>query len=61
MVGEDAPAGFEQFFADIVAMPAGAPPPTPEQRTALADRYGLEFDVASVPGLPAEHGLTLGP
>jgi len=55
------PAGFEQFFAEIVAMPADGPPPTPEQRAALAARYGLEFDFESVPRLLEEHGLTLGP
>jgi len=55
------PAGFERFFAEIVAMPADAPPLTPEQRVALAARYGLEFDFESVPRLLEEHGLTLGP
>ena len=54
------PAGFERFFAEIVAMPADAPPPTPAQLIALAARYGLEFDFDSVPGLLEEHGLTLG-
>src|SRR3954454_22522108 len=55
-----APAGFEQFFAEIVARPADAPPPTPGQRSALAERYGLEFDFDSIPALLEEFGLTLG-
>jgi len=43
------PAGFEQFFAEIGA---GAAPPE------AGARYGLEFDLASVPRLCEEHGLT---
>ncbi len=43
------PAGFEHFFdeaaADLAALPG------------LAVRYGLEFDIDSVPRLCAEHGL----
>jgi quercetin dioxygenase-like cupin family protein len=55
------PAGFEQFFAELIDMPADAGPPTPEQRIAVADRYGLEFDFASIPGLCEEFGLRFGP
>jgi mannose-6-phosphate isomerase-like protein (cupin superfamily) len=43
------PAGFEQFFAEIGS---GAAPPD------VGARYGLEFDLASVPRLCEEHGLT---
>ena len=32
----------------------------PEAIGELAARYGLEMDVASVPGLCAEHGLVFG-
>ena len=42
------PAGFEQFFAELGS---GAAPPE------AGARYGLEFDLASVPRLCAEHGL----
>jgi quercetin dioxygenase-like cupin family protein len=55
------PAGFEQFFAELVDTPPGAEPPTAEQRTAVADRYGLEFDFDSIPGLCEEYGLRFGP
>jgi quercetin dioxygenase-like cupin family protein len=55
------PAGFEQFFAELIDMPAGAGPPTPEERIAVADRYGLEFDFDSIAGLCEEHGLRFGP
>jgi quercetin dioxygenase-like cupin family protein len=54
------PAGFEQFFAELIDMPADAGPPTPEQRTAVADRYGLEFDFDSIPGLCEQFGLRFG-
>jgi mannose-6-phosphate isomerase-like protein (cupin superfamily) len=43
------PAGFEQVFAEIGA---GAAPPE------AGARYGLEVDLASVPRLCEEHGLT---
>jgi mannose-6-phosphate isomerase-like protein (cupin superfamily) len=43
------PGGFEQYFAEVAA--------GPEAREGLAARYGLEFDVASIARLCAEHGL----
>ena len=43
------PGGFEQFFAELGS---GAAPPD------AGARYGLEFDVESIPRLCAEHGLT---
>ncbi|MEA2132076.1 MAG: hypothetical protein QOJ85_4967 [Solirubrobacteraceae bacterium] len=55
------PAGFERFFAELVDMPLGAEPPPPEQRTTVAERYGLEFDFDSIPGLCEEYGLRFGP
>jgi mannose-6-phosphate isomerase-like protein (cupin superfamily) len=42
------PSGFEHFFAELGG--GGAPP-------EVGVRYGLEFDLDSVPGLCAEHGL----
>ena len=43
------PGGFEQFFAEIGS---GAAPPD------AGARYGLEFDLESVPRLCEQHGLT---
>ena len=43
------PGGFEQFFAEVGA---GTPPPD------AGARYGLEFDLDSIPRLCQEHGLT---
>ena len=48
------PAGFENYFREMVALPKDA---TPVDRGAIADRYGLEVDPQSIPGLIANHGL----
>ena len=51
------PAGFEQYFAglaDILSVPG---PPDTGQLAALADRYGLDLDLASTPRLATAHGL----
>lgn len=55
------PAGFERFFDELVALGGVGGPPDPEVLLALAERYGLEMDLASIPGLLAEHSLTFGP
>ncbi len=48
------PGGFEHFFREL----AEAGEPTPELMAELSERYGIEFEVESVPRLCAEHGLT---
>jgi mannose-6-phosphate isomerase-like protein (cupin superfamily) len=53
------PAGFEQFFAEALERPADSAPPTPEERAAFAERYGLEFDFDSVPGLLERFGVRI--
>ena len=55
------PAGFERYFAELVALPKGAGPPDPAALAAIAARYGLEVDAASVPRLEREHGVRFGP
>jgi mannose-6-phosphate isomerase-like protein (cupin superfamily) len=55
------PAGFERFFDELVALGGVGGPPDPEMLLALAARYGLEMDLASIPGLLAEHRLAFGP
>ena len=45
-----APAGFEQFFAELVAL-GGVAKADPGVMGALCARYGLEMDPQSVPGL----------
>jgi quercetin dioxygenase-like cupin family protein len=54
-----APAGFERFFAELVEL-GGATQAAPEALMALSERYGLEMDPASVPGLLERFGLRLG-
>ena len=44
------PAGFEKYFEELVDMRA-AGPPTPESLRELAERYGLEMDLTSIPRL----------
>ena len=48
------PAGFEQYFREMVALPQDA---TPADRAAIAARYALEVDPQSIPRLIAEYGL----
>lgn len=55
------PAGFERYFAESEALFTPGGPPDLEALAALAERYGLDMDFASVPRLAAEHGLDLGP
>ena len=52
------PGGFEAFFAEMAdAIAAG--PPEPAAMAALQARYGIEFDLESIPGLCERFGLTL--
>ena len=47
-----APAGFEDFFRGMATTP-------PEELDQLADRYGLEMDMSSIPGLLERFDLTM--
>ena len=53
------PAGFEQFFRELVAL-GGAIKADPEELAQLNGRYGLEMRPDSVPGLLERFGLTIG-
>lgn len=54
-----APGGFEQYFAELAPLiPADAPPDL-DGLFALAERYGLEFDVSCVPELEQKYGVSL--
>jgi mannose-6-phosphate isomerase-like protein (cupin superfamily) len=50
------PAGFEQFFAELVDL-GGVTQADPETLGALCQRYALEMDPDSVPGLVERFGL----
>jgi mannose-6-phosphate isomerase-like protein (cupin superfamily) len=54
-----APAGFEHFFEELVDM-GGVLNATPEELASLNDRYGLEMQPESVPGLLERFGLVVG-
>jgi mannose-6-phosphate isomerase-like protein (cupin superfamily) len=45
-----APAGFEQFFAELIDL-GGVLEATPDEFAELCERYGLEMQPDSVPGL----------
>jgi mannose-6-phosphate isomerase-like protein (cupin superfamily) len=53
------PAGFEHFFAELVAM-GGALKADPEELAALNARYGLEMQPESIAGLLERFGLRIG-
>ena len=50
------PAGFEGFFAELVDL-GGAAQAGPEQLGVLCQRYALEMDPDSVPGLIQRFGV----
>jgi quercetin dioxygenase-like cupin family protein len=52
-----APGGFERYFERASELFAAAGPPDTDALEALAAEYGLEFDLASIPRLIAQHGL----
>ena len=51
-----APGGFEQFFAELIDI-GDVASAAPEELMALCDRYGLEMDPGSVPGLIERFGV----
>jgi mannose-6-phosphate isomerase-like protein (cupin superfamily) len=50
------PAGFEGFFAELVDL-GGVAQAAPETLGALCQRYALEMDPASIPGLIERFGV----
>src|ERR671933_1966277 len=53
------PAGFEHFFRELSDM-GGAINADPDELTALGARYGLQFEIESVPELLERFGLRIG-
>ncbi len=55
------PAGFERYFEELTALP---PDLDRDERVktiaAIAERYGLEMDFASVPDLLGQYDLVFG-
>jgi len=54
-----APAGFEDFFRELSDL-GGAVNADPDELTALGERYGLSFELDSIPGLLERFGLQVG-
>ncbi|MBA2506292.1 MAG: cupin domain-containing protein [Thermoleophilaceae bacterium] len=52
------PAGFEKFFEALVEVDHE---PTPEERSELAARFGLELDLESLGEIMDAHGVSFGP
>ena len=50
------PAGFEEFFRELVQL-GGVGGAAPQTLAALCERYGLEMDPGSVPGLVERFGV----
>ena len=55
------PGGFEDYFVELGALLAAPGEPDFSALGALAGRFGLEMDPASISRLAQEHGLHLGP
>ena len=53
------PAGFERYFAELVEL-GGSRKAPPEALRSLGERYGLEVDPQSIPGLLERFGLRIG-
>jgi mannose-6-phosphate isomerase-like protein (cupin superfamily) len=54
-----APAGFEHYFEELVDM-GGVAQAQPEVLGELCQRYALDMDPDSIPGLLERFGLTIG-
>jgi mannose-6-phosphate isomerase-like protein (cupin superfamily) len=55
-----APAGFEEFFRELVRRISAGEEPGPHNLPELGARYGLEFDFESLAWLPERFGVTFG-
>ncbi len=54
------PGGFEAYFSEVEPVLAVDGPPDMGALAAIAARYGLAVDPASIARLAAAHGLMLG-
>lgn len=54
------PGGFEAYFPELAAIIPADGPPDMDALSALGARYGIEFDLASIPVLLERHRLRLG-
>lgn len=54
------PGGFEEYFRELAGIIPSDAPPDMSAVASLAARYGMEFNLESLPGLMQQHGLRLG-
>ena len=54
------PSGFEGYFARLGEVLRSGGEPDPAALAAVAEEYGLDIDLASIPRLAQAHGLQLG-
>lgn len=54
------PGGFEDYFPELARIIPAAGAPDMEALGALGARYGLEFDLGSIPMLMERHQVRLG-
>jgi mannose-6-phosphate isomerase-like protein (cupin superfamily) len=54
-----APAGFERYFEELIALFKDGKP-NPELLGPIAARYGLDVDGSSIPGLCTRFGVAFG-
>lgn len=52
------PAGFERFFAELAGL-GGVTGATPQALACLCDRYGMQVDPGSIPGLIDRFGVRI--
>lgn len=52
-----APGAFAHYFEELAVLLAPAGPPDLAGLSALAERYGMQLDLASMPQLLERHGL----
>jgi hypothetical protein len=53
------PGGFAEYFRGVKEMYAAGGAPDPAARKALADRFNLSVDPASIPVLVQQHDLRM--
>ncbi|MBA3968467.1 MAG: cupin domain-containing protein [Gemmatimonadetes bacterium] len=54
------PGGFEEYFRELAGIILSDAPPDMGAVASLVARYGMEFNLESLPGLMQQHGLRLG-
>ena len=54
------PGGFEEYFTELARIIPAAGAPDMQELCTLGARYGMEFDLGSIPALMERHQVRLG-